>query len=317
MEIKTLQAMRLVPELREPLLKRQVQIKGSTVIGRGFMFNGPVSLSANSVFYASSFDAYTYASGDSFFFNTQVGRYCSFANYCEVGVTLAPAQALSASSALDSTSPFSFYAGRNTRMPQEMAKPPYEHYPKTTIGHDVWLGSYVKVRAGVKIGTGAVVGANTFVTADVPPYAVVGSGTKGMQILKMRFSDEVIADLLASKWWEYDLPKLAERNEIPNEDEVQSFITLIKQRQTAQWPRLKDNWYFLVPESEDKVHLYPVPPDFAYREVMPAAINPQLEAHKRALLLAQNRYEKTHAKRRSYHLTAPRDSELQELSSPN
>lgn len=41
------------------------------------------------------------------------------------------------------------------------------------IGNDVWLGAKVVVVAGVKIGDGAVVGANSVVTRDVPPMAVV------------------------------------------------------------------------------------------------------------------------------------------------
>jgi acetyltransferase-like isoleucine patch superfamily enzyme len=41
------------------------------------------------------------------------------------------------------------------------------------IGGDVWLGAYVVVVAGVKIGDGAVVGAGSVVTRDVPPMAIV------------------------------------------------------------------------------------------------------------------------------------------------
>jgi len=42
-----------------------------------------------------------------------------------------------------------------------------------TIGKDVWLGAKVVVVAGVRIGDGAVVGASSVVTQDVPPMAVV------------------------------------------------------------------------------------------------------------------------------------------------
>jgi acetyltransferase-like isoleucine patch superfamily enzyme len=40
------------------------------------------------------------------------------------------------------------------------------------IGSDVWMGGHVKVLAGVTIGRGAVIGAGSVVTRDVPPYAV-------------------------------------------------------------------------------------------------------------------------------------------------
>lgn len=44
---------------------------------------------------------------------------------------------------------------------------------RVTIGRDSWLGVNVVVLPGVTIGEGAVVGAGSIVTHDVPPYAVV------------------------------------------------------------------------------------------------------------------------------------------------
>jgi maltose O-acetyltransferase len=43
-----------------------------------------------------------------------------------------------------------------------------------TIGDDVWIGGNAVVTPGVTIGTGSVVGAGAVVTADVPPYTIVG-----------------------------------------------------------------------------------------------------------------------------------------------
>ena len=43
---------------------------------------------------------------------------------------------------------------------------------KTIIENDCWLGSGVKVLAGVRIGTGSVIGAGAVVTRDIPPYSV-------------------------------------------------------------------------------------------------------------------------------------------------
>lgn len=42
------------------------------------------------------------------------------------------------------------------------------------IDDDVWLGANVTVLRGVRIGRGAIVGANAVVTRDVPEYAIVG-----------------------------------------------------------------------------------------------------------------------------------------------
>lgn len=42
------------------------------------------------------------------------------------------------------------------------------------IGNNVWIGDKVTILAGVNIGDGAVVAANSVVTKDVPAYSVVG-----------------------------------------------------------------------------------------------------------------------------------------------
>ena len=52
------------------------------------------------------------------------------------------------------------------------------------IENDVWIGARVIILPGVHIGTGAVVGAGSVVTKDVPCYAVVGGNPA--RILKMR-----------------------------------------------------------------------------------------------------------------------------------
>lgn len=41
------------------------------------------------------------------------------------------------------------------------------------IGNDVWIGFNSTILKGVTIGDGAVIGANSIITKDVPPYAVV------------------------------------------------------------------------------------------------------------------------------------------------
>lgn len=52
------------------------------------------------------------------------------------------------------------------------------------IGEDVWIGTQCTILKGVKIGSHAVVAANSVVNKDVPPYAIVaGSPAK---IIKYR-----------------------------------------------------------------------------------------------------------------------------------
>ena len=40
------------------------------------------------------------------------------------------------------------------------------------IGDDVWIGSRSLIMKGVHIGNGAIIGAGSVVTKDVPPYEI-------------------------------------------------------------------------------------------------------------------------------------------------
>ena len=44
------------------------------------------------------------------------------------------------------------------------------------------------------------------VTKDVPPYAVVGGNPA--KIIKMRFDDKIIAELLEIRWWDWSREKI-------------------------------------------------------------------------------------------------------------
>ena len=133
--------------------------------------------------------------------DVEMGRYCSIAMGCAIGLMPHPTDWLS-------TSPTVYEPGCN-----EWAKsfkhpmPAQDDYkidkPRTVIGHDVWIGQNALILRGVNIGTGAVVAAGAVVTRDVPPYAVVGGVPA--RVIRMRSDDATIRRLLASQWWKYDL----------------------------------------------------------------------------------------------------------------
>lgn len=54
----------------------------------------------------------------------------------------------------------------------------------------------------------AVIGAQSLVNRDVPPYAVVAGSPA--RVLRYRFAPELIERLLASRWWELPLDVLGE-----------------------------------------------------------------------------------------------------------
>lgn len=74
-----------------------------------------------------------------------------------------------------------------------------------TFGHDVWIGRDCTMQMGVNIGTGSVVAANSVVTKDVPPFAIVGGNPA--KIIRFRFDEDTISRLLESEWWSYH-PKI-------------------------------------------------------------------------------------------------------------
>ena len=73
---------------------------------------------------------------------------------------------------------------------------------QVSIEHDVWVGQNSSLVAGIKLATGCIVAANSVVTKDVPPYAIVGGNPA--KIIKFRFPHELIHGLLELKWWEYN-----------------------------------------------------------------------------------------------------------------
>lgn len=75
-----------------------------------------------------------------------------------------------------------------------------------TIGNNVWIADNVIVLSGVSIGDGAVIGAGSIVTKDIPPYSLaVGSPAK---VIKKRFSEQVISQLLQINWWDWSNTKI-------------------------------------------------------------------------------------------------------------
>ncbi|WP_162055287.1 CatB-related O-acetyltransferase [Pontibacter pamirensis] len=89
-----------------------------------------------------------------------------------------------------------------------MNRKAYPSKGDTVIGNDVWIGYKATIMAGVKIGDGAIIAANATVTRDVAPYTIVG-GNPAKEI-KKRFSEEQISELLAIKWWDWDIVKITQ-----------------------------------------------------------------------------------------------------------
>ena len=149
----------------------------------------------------SKIGAYSYVAANTDIENAEIGKFCSIADNCRIGMSGHPLQYIS-------TSPI-FTEKRNALQQCWIEKDFFEHKSldeRVIIGNDVWIGSHVLIKGGVHIGNGACVAAGAVVVKDVPPYAIVCDVPA--KVIRYRFSPEVIGKLLELEWWNFDESKL-------------------------------------------------------------------------------------------------------------
>lgn len=147
----------------------------------------------------SEINSYSYLGRNCLVQNTTIGKFCSIANDVLIGLGNHPLDQFS-------TSPL-FYKKSNTFSVSLIKKDfDFAEYEPIFIGDDVWIGAKAVILDGVNIGCGAIVASNSVVTKDVPPYAIVGGVPA--KIIKYRFSEVKIEEMLGLKWWMWDLEKI-------------------------------------------------------------------------------------------------------------
>lgn len=126
-----------------------------------------------------------------------------FGNYCSIGSGLKIFRANHPSDKF-TTHPFLYNPAFKYVEKDQLIRPALH------IGNDVWTGSGVTICPGCKsIGDGAIIGAGSIVTHDVPAYTImVGCPAKP---IRKRFNDRQIVFLQNSKWWELDLNTLKDK----------------------------------------------------------------------------------------------------------
>ena len=142
----------------------------------------------NTLMYKHSFCGY-----DCEISNCEIGSFTSIANGVVIGGGMHPIHWVGMSPV--------FYEGRDS-VKAKFTKFMRDEVKTTHVGHDVWIGRNALIKQGVTIGNGAVVGMGSVVTKDVLPYSIVGGNPA--KLIRMRFSNETIDELIKSEWWHLD-----------------------------------------------------------------------------------------------------------------
>lgn len=181
--------------------------------------------------------AFSYFSHSCEVSDAYVGRYCSIGQGCIIGpgehpvdfVTTHPVSAdpSGVSSGMLTSSVYKAFTMTEVTAHRS-------HRGRTVIDHDVWLGAHVIVQRGVHIGLGAIVGAGSVVTKDVPPFAIVGGVPA--RVIRQRLPDALARRLIDSKWWDLDLSKLTVRDY----SQPEAFVELLERSDLPEWePRFR------------------------------------------------------------------------------
>lgn len=127
-----------------------------------------------------------------------IGKFCQIASGVEFVMNGANHQ-------MNAVSTFPFYIMEGW----EQETPPSSEMPlkgDTVIGNDVWIGQNAVILPGVRIGDGAIIGLNSVVGTDIPPYSIaVGNPAS---VIRKRFDEEFIQLMLSLRWWDKSVEEI-------------------------------------------------------------------------------------------------------------
>jgi phosphonate metabolism protein (transferase hexapeptide repeat family) len=146
------------------------------------------------------FGDYSYVVNDSSIMYAEIGKFCSIAAHTRIN----PGNHPMWRAALHHFTYRSESYGFAIEDDHEFFEWRREH--KVVLGNDVWIGHGAIILPGVKIGTGAGIGAGAVVSKDVPPFAIVAGVSA--KILRYRFEEKVQQGLLDLAWWDWSREKL-------------------------------------------------------------------------------------------------------------
>ena len=102
------------------------------------------------------------------------------------------------------TYPFGHTTSTKNDFPQVKGHP--KKVSSIIVGNDVWIGRDVTIMDGVEISNGTIIAANSHVVTSTEPYSIIGGNPA--KLIKKRFSDEKIEELMMLKWWDWSDEKV-------------------------------------------------------------------------------------------------------------
>ena len=153
-------------------------------------FDEYVSLHRESKLFSCQLKRATYITGATLS-NVSVGRFCSIGQGVRIGLGRHPTNFLS-------THPALYSSGAQTAL-KITAFPGFDETNRVVLGNDVWIGANSLVMGGIYVGDGAIVGAGSIVTKDIPAYAVAAGSPA--RVIRFRFDERTISTLLKLQWW--------------------------------------------------------------------------------------------------------------------
>jgi virginiamycin A acetyltransferase len=163
-----------------------------------------VRIDRNNHIFKSRIGRNTYTGMNTVLMNVNIGSFCSISWNVSIG---------GANHDYTRVVQHSLLYNNHDNLRPDYREIPYDRFNESLdIGSDVWVAAGAVILPGLKIGHGAVIGANSVVTHDVPPYAiVVGSPVK---IVRWRFDSEIIELLLRLEWWQWEEAKILDNFDI-------------------------------------------------------------------------------------------------------
>jgi acetyltransferase-like isoleucine patch superfamily enzyme len=136
---------------------------------------------------------YSYIGNNCTIIEAEIGNFCSLADNVIIGGASHPIKWVS-------TSPV-FHHGKNI-LKENFSTHIFQTTKKTIIKNDVWIGNNSLIKSGIIIQNGAVVGMGSVVTKDIGAYEIWAGNPA--RLIKKRFSETIIDDLVKISWWEWD-----------------------------------------------------------------------------------------------------------------